>query len=388
MPRTKETRNPLGSILEKQITKHGRKIKVFDVRKRYRDETGIYKDKSKRCYSYAEALVALQNMPGEIARIRTKAAISTKTTHTLGDLTDYFRREYLKPAVFVGDKQIEGYRQNISNIETILATVEEFFGREIDVASLSYEDMRRLAVHMATTPSKLTGKLPQTPTVNRKLAYVRRLLNVGKQLRWIPTNPFTEGRPLIDTRAEKVRDRALTYQEEQLLLDQCTGRRSHLRLIVLLAIDSGLRSKEIFSLKRSDFHLDEHIIDVPARITKALKRRIVVISPRLEPELQGHFSKFNLRSHDLIFFGHKDCGSSFVTACKLAGIEGLTFHGLRHTAATWMDEAGISHAAKKNMIGHSSERVHQNYHTPTSDIIASIRDKMARFEIEKNARLG
>jgi integrase len=47
----------------------------------------------------------------------------------------------------------------------------------------------------------------------------------------------------------------------------------------------------------------------------------------------------------------------FDPAVRRAGLDGLTFHGLRHTAAGLMIEAGAHIEAIKQRLGHSSIRV-------------------------------
>lgn len=405
MPR----RNPLGSILEKQITKKGKKIKVYDVRKRYRDEHGIYKDKTKRCYSYSEALAVLSNMPAVIADDRADALAGR---HSFFELIEYYRERYCKAAVFVGDQQIAGFRQSPRAIGKYLDDFKAFFGNP-PAASITYEDVRRFAEHLAITPvehanaRKPVNRLPKPATVNRKLSYLRRVFNVGKQLRWISVNPFSEGSPLIRVQLENARERVLEYDEEARLLAACEdgdvieyqrgnkkvsystdNARTHLRLVLILAIDTGLRKKEIFSLERKDIVLEENIILVPAPRTKALKRRVVVISPRLEKELRKYFEIFSFHPNAPIFFGRVDADRAFATACRRAGIEGLKFHDLRHTATTWMDEAGVSQAVKQNMIGHASDRVHQRYHNLSSDIVRSVREKMDEHRRTRKVKLS
>jgi hypothetical protein len=288
MPRTKESRNPLGSIFQKTVVKDGKRIQVYDVRKRtartddrgqpIRDERGrkTYRTRSVRCYSYSEALATLGNMTALIARERQPA----RAVRTLAQLVDYYRQEYLKPAVFVRDTQIAGYRQRTKTIDAYLDDYLKFFGASTQLSHITYEDLRRYSERLATTPVKFgkKTKLPEISTVNRKLAYLRRVLNVARRLRWIDHNPFGEGKPLINTRAEHARERILTFEEEQRLLDACVdydhvkyerkavqikyrrrgkwvrftrpaqtieyeqdNQRSHIRLPVLLAIDGGRR---------------------------------------------------------------------------------------------------------------------------------------------------
>lgn len=386
-PQQKNKRNPFGSIHEHTITRSGRKVKVWDVRKRYTDASGQKKAKTQRCYSYAEALAALGNMP---ARVVEEQDADDPRSHTLGELLRYFRKEYCRPAIFSGDQQLGGYRQRLVTIETYLDEYLEHFG-DISLSSLTYEHLRQYATAVATTPvkpgwgQKSTGRLPSTATINRKLSYLRRVLNVGKQLRWITANPFTEGPALIKLSKEQPRTRVLTFEEEQRLLSWCVDERAHLRLIVILAIDTGMRKREIFLFERGHIDLDASIITLPPRITKALRERRIVITERLEDELRRYFKNRHFHPSAPIFYGQKDADRAFETACRLAGIEGLRFHDLRHTATTWMDEADLSQAQKQNMIGHADDRTHQRYHNMSSDIVTAIREKMRKFEERKAA---
>jgi len=55
---------------------------------------------------------------------------------------------------------------------------------------------------------------------------------------------------------------------------------------------------------------------------------------------------------------------SFASACNKAGIEGLRFHDLRHTAATRMIENGANIVAVKEILGHSSLEMTMRYAQP------------------------
>ena len=61
---------------------------------------------------------------------------------------------------------------------------------------------------------------------------------------------------------------------------------------------------------------------------------------------------------DLIFVGPRG-GHSFPReawdrALKQAEIEDFTFHGLRHTAASWMIQEGIQETKAQELLGHES----------------------------------
>lgn len=388
MPREKTTRNALGSIFKRQVIKDGKKITVYDARKCYAEITPDgrkkYRAKSKRCYSHSEALAALASLSNTIADAPAPMEPVTHE-HTFGELAEYFKKEYCKPAIFAGDRQISGFRQNHKNIEKYVDGFLEFFG-DVPLPSITFEHIRSYAEYLATTPiqhynAKTKPTRPPAPaTVNRKLAYLRRMLNIGKRLRWVTVNPFSEGESLIKISNERPRERVLTFDEEDRLLAACDNDdRRHLILIIILAVDTGLRKKELFSLQRKDIDLDAKLITIPFAQTKALKTRQIIVSRRLEAELQKHFDRFTFQPDDLIFFGQKDADRAFETACRLAEIKDFKFHDLRHTATTWMDEAGVSSTAKQSMIGHASERTHRRYHNPSSDILDSAREKMDKM---------
>lgn len=401
MPRTKDTRNPIGSIFRREIKKDGKKVIVYDARKRYRDPDGKQKEKFKRCRSMQEATTALANFQNEIAAEAVEAIEKKEQPkeYTFFELTAYFRREYLVEPVFVNERQIAGYRQDLTKLDNMIKDFESFFG-DIAVKAFNYEMIRSYTINLATSPkkSKNATEPPKQSTINRKTAVLRKMLNVAIQLGWLERNPFNQGKPLIDTKAERNRTRILTYDEERRLLAACTGDqfvtykrkgkeitanvgpiREHLRPIIIMAIDTGMRKGEIFAVERGQIDLDNRMISLRAEQTKGLKARSMPISERLYAELVRYFEGKTIAANEPIFGGVKNCRKAFESACEAAGIKDLVFHDLRHTATTWLDEAGVTEAVKKNIVGHSSDVVHQKYNNLSSDILMSVKEKIDTF---------
>lgn len=410
MPTKKPKRNTLGSITPVDVIINGKRAVRYDAKKRYTGADGQpAKPKFKRCRSYAEAQVQLHNFKTEIEQ--ESVGDTGPVTHTFFKLCDYFNREHVKPPVFVGDRQIGGYRQDLNTLRKYISDYKEQFGNP-DLERITYEDIRRYAEKLATTPivsPKGKVRMPKYSTLNKKLGFLRHILYVGTQLKWLDDNPFTLGdKRLIDPSAEIPRDRALTFDEEELLLASCEGPdvyeytrkatgktvrvqldsnpRAHLKPAVIFAIESGMRKKEMFTTRRSQVDLDNYIIELNAKQTKALKRRFIVISDRLAAEFRKLFSTRFFHSNDLIFGGARNFDRSFRTACRRAGIADLLFHDLRHTASTWMDEAGISEPVRRNMVGHDDRRTGQRYINPTIDVLASSRVKMNEFRQKQEER--
>src|SRR5690606_16165522 len=62
----------------------------------------------------------------------------------------------------------------------------------------------------------------------------------------------------------------------------------------------------------------------------------------------------------VIEYGGQKVGNikkGFAAAVKRAGLDDVTPHDLRHTAAVWMAEAGASMAEIAQVLGHSDERI-------------------------------
>jgi len=102
---------------------------------------------------------------------------------------------------------------------------------------------------------------------------------------------------------------------------------------VTFALESGLRKGEQFGLYR------ERKIDVDRRLISALSykgrratRRFVPITEFLLPQLVSHLE--NTAGDHL--FEIDDPKKAFTNACKAAGIDGVSWHSLRHTPITRM----------------------------------------------------
>ena len=203
---------------------------------------------------------------------------------------------------------------------------------------------------------------------------------------------------MINTRGERNRQRILTFEEEQKLIAACTGDqfvdykragkeikanvgpvREHLIPVIIMAIDTGMRLGEILKVERQQIDFESKVISLRAEQTKGLKERVIPVSERLEKTLEAHFKgKFIARTQP-VFGGVKSVKKAFASACVAAGIDGLHFHDLRHTATSWLDDAGVSEAVKKNIIGHSSSIIHQKYNNLSADILLRTKAKIDDF---------
>ncbi|HZU24350.1 MAG TPA: site-specific integrase [Bryobacteraceae bacterium] len=137
-----------------------------------------------------------------------------------------------------------------------------------------------------------------------------------------------------------------------------------LRLIVLVALTTGMRIAEIFSLKWGDLLYGEGLIAVRAK----LKRGKVRYVP-MTPELAAEFRRYPAVFGEARIFPpepgatreRQRVDKSFATVLDLAGIEEFRFHDLRHTFASWymMNGGDLYELAK--ILGHSNLKMTERY---------------------------
>jgi integrase len=177
-------------------------------------------------------------------------------------------------------------------------------------------------------------------------------------------------------RPDDQRDRYLSAEELGRLktaLDEKTYRKGtkainktfyRLRLIVLIAVTTGMRASEIFGLRWPDVMYREGLLAVRAKL-KGGKMRYVPMLPELASELRRFPAVIG---EDRIFppkpgatAGRQRVEGSFEDLLERAKIEDFRFHDLRHTSASWymMNGGDLYELAK--ILGHSNIKMTERY---------------------------
>lgn len=180
-----------------------------------------------------------------------------------------------------------------------------------------------------------------TGTVRRELGVLRAAINYAHKSGRI-TRPVAVELP----QRPEPRDRWLTRREAAHLIyaARTAQARLYMPLFILLGLYTGRRKEAILSLRWPQVDLEAGRIDfeVAGRKRTNKKRGVIQIPPRLLP----HLRRARKRGTDLGYVLHingeriKDIKKGFAGACERAGIEGVSPHTLRHTAATWLMQAG------------------------------------------------
>jgi integrase len=206
------------------------------------------------------------------------------------------------------------------------------------------------------------GSKRSPATVNRYLAILSTVMTYAvRECGWISDNPCLR---VTKFQESKGRDRVLSKEECDRLLDACLkSRNEYLLLIVFLAITTGMRQGEILGLSWRCIDFDHSIITL--KETKNGRPRTVSIVGKALQLFHEHHLKRNPFT-DFVFpakkrFGQISIRKAWDEALKRARIKGLHFHDLRHTFATYAAEAGASNIELATAMGHQTLQMLQRY---------------------------
>ncbi len=150
------------------------------------------------------------------------------------------------------------------------------------------------------------------------------------------------------------------------------------RTILCVIYGCGLRRSEVIMLEPGDIDRDRMLLTV--RQSKGFKDRIVPISAKLVGMIDSYVSHY--RPVTYLFEGQREgdhysatsVEKIFRSACQEAGIKkNITLHGLRHSYATHLLEAGTDLRYIQELLGHKSSKTTEIYTHVTEKSIQKIR---------------
>ena len=328
------------------------------ARVRYIDpESGKPKDLQRRAESRSDAIDKRDKLIREISETSGRSVGSERMT--FAELCTYYEKHYVREAEYVGDQKVSGLRSWYT-VKKQLEMLKGYFGGKA-LRSITYGNLRQFRSDRFRTKTK-GGTQRSIACVNRELALIRRMLNVAAAEGWIIRNPFNQGESLISIAKERKRERIITAVEERALLDACSApKRSHLRAIIIAALDTGCRRGELLKLRWRDVDFDAGIINIIAFNTKTAKARCVAMTSRLRVELEHLRAAAPDDPSKRVFGIVESVKRSFAGARKDAGLPDLRFHDLRHSNATRQVQLGIPISEVGRILGHQQPSTTYRY---------------------------
>lgn len=215
-------------------------------------------------------------------------------------------------------------------------------------------------------------------------------------------------------KAEKREMRVLTREEQRRLIDYVKGSDSRFKVLIFIALCTGMREGEISALTWNDIDFDRGVITVNKTLMRVQKKdgngteikitppksqksdRVIPMQMVLITELKKHYTRI---AAEKLLAGSAYNKKMYVVCNELGGyieprqiqkifkgftaavsLEDVNFHALRHTFATRAVESGIDIKTLSTFLGHADIQTTLNRYAHTTD-------EHAKYEIEKMSGL-
>ena len=241
----------------------------------------------------------------------------------------------------------------------------QFFGSEMAVDTIKPSDVSRYR------EARLKSVTPGT--YNREVSLLSVLMNYGKrELDWkLDRNPC-EGKRLPEPKTKLT---TLTYSDAAKMIGAVNQQAPHTVDLIDLGCQTGCRKNELLQLEwqRVDFKRNEIILRAedtktakPRRVPMNEAARVVLLRrARIRAEIcpDTPWVFFHVRRVRNKEIGDRigDVKRSIKSAARRVGLEGVTFHTLRHTCASWLGQEGIGSLTIRDILGHTSIRTTDRY---------------------------
>ncbi|MGB9389835.1 MAG: site-specific integrase [Xanthobacteraceae bacterium] len=291
-------------------------------------------------------------------------------------------------------KHLDHEGKNTDQLERISAKyILPLLGQH-EVGKLTSKDLNAWKAQVAAMPAK--GKRPfdavaRKSSANGTLGKLRAALNHAFHNGRVPSNSAWASKMVPKFKGvDRSRVCFLSIEESKRLINAASG---EFKPMVTAALQTGCRHSELCGLKVKDLDIDNQSIFISHSKTKETRH------VNLTDEGVALFANLaaGRRANDPLI--QRNDGLPFNTsqqvrrmkhACKIARIENVTFHGLRHTFASTLIKAGVPLKYVAESLGHTSiAMVEKHYgHLIKSHVKETIRANVPSygFVAESNVR--
>ncbi len=257
---------------------------------------------------------------------------------TLGQFAD----RYSQWCEDIGQKAAKSKDSHITSIKA-------HFGSETLLSGITRADIEKYQDELMSTESQ--RKQPLKPaTVNRRMACLRHLFSKAVEWKILNSHPCQGVKQFKESNR---RLRFLTAEECKTLLDACPSADPTLRQVIELALNTGMRKSEVLRLKWEHVNLRQEYLEILDQkngeySTIPLDKRALEILRSIPRRFDSPYV-FTGKIKGQPFW---DLKRQFEEAVKKSKLEGVTFHTLRHTAASHMVMSGVPLATVKEILRH------------------------------------
>jgi integrase len=290
-----------------------------------------------------------------------KLAWGEKPEYTYAAAEEKFIREHL---TVLKPRSAKRYGDSLKHLS-------EHFGAMTLAAITSSE--------LSSFETKRRGDGVTSSTIRRDFACLSSMMTSCLEWEWIDSNPvplYMRRRARRGLKEGAPRTRYLTEREEEAILSLVTPES---REAIILAIDTGLRRDELFSLQWWQIDFERGLITTTVH-TKNGRPRIVPLSKRSRDVLDairqlqtGALPSSYVLSNPATGTRYDRMNRGLSGAVRRAGIAHVQWHDLRRTAGCrWLQRDGRRIEEVSMLLGHSSMQVtEQRYAFLEAERVAS-----------------
>ncbi|MFC1779510.1 tyrosine-type recombinase/integrase [Thermodesulfobacteriota bacterium] len=159
----------------------------------------------------------------------------------------------------------------------------------------------------------------------------------------------------------------------------------HLKPLVFLALNTGLRRGELFNLEWTDIDFIHHRLTVRAAAAKGAKTRHIPLNATARDVLNRWHNQTSeqetTKKNGLVFPGSEgkrldNISTSWRKLITDAKIEDFTFHDLRHDFATKTLKAGADIVTVSKLLGHSDLKMTLRYSHVTDETLTAAVERL------------
>lgn len=343
--------------------------------------------------------------PPKVTLTAARKAAEAKAGHSAEgrDIVAEARDEKMTLGKFINGDWSDHARSNVASFEKIRTCVKASFADllETPMAQISELDLARWKKGRNSRENKDgTKRKPVTlETMKRDVTYLRAILNYAvasgtisahqlgkykvkadltdthsrKKLRFLDADEEKRLRAQLDQREAKMRAARLTAnkwrrQRRQDTLPEIPADQyaDHLKPLVLLALTTGLRRGDLFSLKWSEVDLERgQLRKVIGKPSHARRKRGLPVEPHILPlaaeaqTILRQLKRQRAPEAELVFPSPRsgtrldNTNKAFGKVMTDAGIADFTFHDLRHSFASRLVQAGVDINTVRELMTHT-----------------------------------
>ena len=220
---------------------------------------------------------------------------------------------------------------------------------------------------LATYRDSMLAEGYSPSTIKRRFVILSHLYKVATQ-EWGMGELINPVQYVSIPRSQNARDRRLVDDEQARLLTAAHTYGGEIGPLITWAIETAMRRGEIAAMRWDHLDRKARVLLIPE--TKNGTPRRVPLSTAARTVLDGLPRRLDGRVWGM---RPDSISQAFERVCKAAGIEGLTFHDLRHEATSRLFEKGLNPMEVAAITGHKTLQMLKRYtHLRAEDLVGRL----------------